>query len=201
MNEDETDVPLPSKIISCIPTNLAFDNIDRLEETLSGTGTSHRVNGIIVQPQVTIVEKPRETEKVPTVKRRCIDPPQLMLAPYYVSGERVGPPKVQPRNTDYSRVIGEAQTNNIVWMAVREANASAQTISSWTGFNIQTHDNIEVEQDTVGYLPTINAPATDMATVHEILQQSLKICKKLDLNEITCVFDQAIYAKAAEVKK
>jgi hypothetical protein len=39
-----------------------------------------------------------------------------------------------------------------------------------------------------------------MATVHEILQQSLKICKKLDINEITCVFDQAIYAKATEVK-
>ena len=33
-------------------TNLAWDNIDRLEETLIGTGTSHRVNGIVVQANV-----------------------------------------------------------------------------------------------------------------------------------------------------
>ena len=43
-------VPLPSSIHPSVPTVLAFDNIDRLEELLSGAGTSHRVNGIIVQP-------------------------------------------------------------------------------------------------------------------------------------------------------
>ena len=31
---------------------------DRLEETLSGGGTSHRVNGIIVQPQVSTAKRP-----------------------------------------------------------------------------------------------------------------------------------------------
>ena len=31
------------------PTGVIYDNIDRLEETLSGAGTSHRVNGIAVQ--------------------------------------------------------------------------------------------------------------------------------------------------------
>ena len=30
-------------------TNLAWDNIDRLEATIIGKGTSHRVNGIAVQ--------------------------------------------------------------------------------------------------------------------------------------------------------
>jgi hypothetical protein len=41
-------IPLPENIQPYINTTLAWDNIDRLEETLSGAGTSHRVNGIAV---------------------------------------------------------------------------------------------------------------------------------------------------------
>ena len=39
-----------------------------------------------------------------------------------------------------------------------------------------------------------------MATVHEVLQQSLKIKNMLKLKSIFRVFDQALYAKAAEVQ-
>ena len=42
-------VPLPENIQPIISTTLACDNTDRLEETLCGTRTSHRVNGIAVQ--------------------------------------------------------------------------------------------------------------------------------------------------------
>ena len=54
-------------------------------------------------------------------------------------------------------------------------------------------------QDTVGYLPTVNAPATQMSTVNEVLNQSVSIMRSLQLNNIVCVFDQALYAKAAEI--
>ena len=43
---------LPPSTHLCVPATLAFDNIDRLEETLSVGGTSHRVNGIIIQAQI-----------------------------------------------------------------------------------------------------------------------------------------------------
>ena len=43
------EVPLPENIRPFVGTTLAWDNIDRLEETLSGGGASHRVNGIAVQ--------------------------------------------------------------------------------------------------------------------------------------------------------
>ena len=36
---------------TCLP-NLAWDNIDRLKETLTGEGTAHRVNGIVAQLRV-----------------------------------------------------------------------------------------------------------------------------------------------------
>ena len=42
-------VVLPASIRPHVFTNLAWDNIDRLEETLTGKGTSHRVNCIAVQ--------------------------------------------------------------------------------------------------------------------------------------------------------
>ena len=41
--------PLPGNIHARFSTVLAFYNIDRLEGTLSGGGTSHRANGIAVQ--------------------------------------------------------------------------------------------------------------------------------------------------------
>lgn len=40
------EVSLPENIQPFVSTTLAWDNIDRLEETLSGAGTSHHVNGI-----------------------------------------------------------------------------------------------------------------------------------------------------------
>ena len=44
-------VALPSSIKPYVFTTLAWDNIDRLEETLTGKGTSHSVNGIAVPSQ------------------------------------------------------------------------------------------------------------------------------------------------------
>jgi hypothetical protein len=46
----EGGVFLPEKVQSNVHTILVYDNIDRVEETLSGAGTTHRCNGIIVQP-------------------------------------------------------------------------------------------------------------------------------------------------------
>ena len=44
-----SEISLPANIQPHVSTTLVWDNIDRLEETLSGEGTSHRVNGIVVQ--------------------------------------------------------------------------------------------------------------------------------------------------------
>ena len=74
-----------------------------------------------------------------------------------------------------------------------------QKVSGWTGFNISVRNKVEVRQDSVGYLPTINAPATNMSTVHEVLVRSVKIKDTLQLKSIVVVLDQALYAKATEI--
>ena len=50
--EDDLGVVTLSNIHPSIPTCLAYDNIERNEETLSGAGTSHRVDSIAIQAQV-----------------------------------------------------------------------------------------------------------------------------------------------------
>ena len=62
-----------------------------------------------------------------------------------------------------------------------------------------TRSHLKVEEDVVGYLPTINAPATDMSMVQEIHRSALKIMSSLQLENIAVVLDQALFAKATEI--
>jgi hypothetical protein len=64
-----------------------------------------------------------------------------------------------------------------------------QKVPGWSGFNIQVRNELAVSQDVVGYLPTINAPATQLNTVAEILRQSESIRQELILD----CFDHYIY--------
>ena len=82
---------IPKAIQANLFTNLTRDNIDRLEETLTGEGTTHCVNGIIVQPQVYGPHLP--TAVAPVIekqKQRTITQEVQPINPY-ISGGRVGP--------------------------------------------------------------------------------------------------------------
>lgn len=168
-------------------TNLAWD-IDRLEETLSGKGTSHRVNGIVVQSRVYGPHLPKQAlPEIVKKKQRSLDVSDHELTTY-IAAERVGP---QLLITDTSIVTEYTATNkNLIWILARLTDTEKQRIPSWTGFNINTRDSLTVSKDVVGYMPTINAPATELTTVAEILNQ---------LEQIVVVLDQALYAKAAEI--
>ena len=194
-NVNEMGVAPPLNVYPRVPTTLAFDNIDRLEETLSGGGTSHRVNGIAVQPMVHTVQAPKPPTSMPKQRKRSIDHVEY-APPSYNAGQRVGPPLVKRLRIDCSEDVKIAEMKNLTWCVVRQINEVEQNMCSWTGFNIVTRNNITVKQDTVAYLTTINAPATAMSTVNEVLKQALKIKESL---EIVCVFDQAFYAKAAYI--
>jgi len=199
MKEADRGIVLPSSSHPCIPSSLAYDNIDRLEETLSGGGTSHRVNGIMIQPQVHTAQ-PQETEaQFLTRKEQSVTAVPLDI-PEYNAGNRLGPPVLKPQVLDLQSVRDIAMRTNLVWSLTRLSDTKDQSVSSWTGFNMQISGNKIVHKDTVGYLPTINAPATQLSTVHHVLIQVMKIKTELDLDEIVCVFDQALYAKAMEIK-
>lgn len=86
-----------------------------------------------------------------------------------------------------------------MWTLARQTDPENQVIPSWTGFNISTRNQVPISEDIVGRLPTINAPATELTTVFEILDQAELIRKELHPGTIVVVMDQTLYAKATEI--
>ena len=164
----DCNVTLPANIHPGIFTTLACDNIDRLEETTSGGGTSHR-DGIAVQAQPTNPVPARTMPAVLKAKQRNFDALTPML-PAYNAGQRVGPSQTNSADIDTEAQTQLARQENLVWVMAWPSQQEDQSISSWTGFNIKTRDDVTVIQDNVGYLPTINAPATQMSS-----QRSVKL--------------------------
>ena len=74
---------------------MAWDNIDRLEETLSGKGTSHRVNGIVVQARVYGPHIPKQAlPEIAKNKQRTFNVSDRELTTN-IAGQRVGPQPTQ----------------------------------------------------------------------------------------------------------
>ena len=197
----DNESPLPENISGIRQHNPCVNNFDRLEETLSGVGTSHRVNGIAVQarqfgpnlPQAPVIEQSR-------TKKRSIDPSMVSVVPPYNAGYRCGPRARTFVEVTAEEIFAEARKKNLFWILLRLHAKEKQKASGWTGFNISVRNKVQVSQDVIGYLPTMDAPAADIATIHEVLVQSLKIKNTLKLKSIVLVFNQSLYAKATEVQ-
>ena len=56
-----------------------------------------------------------------------------------------------------------------------------------------------VVESTIGYLDTLDSPATDLKTAYEVLCRRCEIRDRLNLEAVACVFHQSFYAKAVEV--
>ena len=156
-------------------TTLAWDNIDRIEETLSGKGTLHRVNGIVEQPKSFGPDPPPDDLlRIDKLKQRTLSTKQQSQFDVYVACSRVGPHPLKTK-IDYvfeaNKAARSAHQENMLWILARLANSEDQKVPSWTGFNIQTRDQVQVTADVVQYLPTISAPATELSTVFEILKR------------------------------
>ena len=92
MSMNEGSVAIPRGVKPSVQVTLAYNNIDRLEETLGGGGTSHSVKSIIIQPRVfgrlPLMQHSLNEEKG---KDRTIDIEEPRLRPIYIAGKRVGP--------------------------------------------------------------------------------------------------------------
>ena len=105
---------IPRSIQPYTFTKLAWDNIDRLEETLSGKGTSHRVNGIVVQARVygPHLQKQALPETAKN-RQRSLNVSDHELTTY-IAGQCIGP---QLLTTDTIIVTQYTATNkNLIWI-------------------------------------------------------------------------------------
>ena len=142
-------------------TNLTWDNIDRIEETLSGKWTSHPVNEIAVHPGVFGPDPPLKTYHSLTKGSRglwaqSINPNltymSLTLVWYHILLKPRMTMLVEPTK------LREMQNRKTCCGTLL---SEYQKVPSWTGFNIQTRHQVQVTADVIEYLPTINAPVTE----------------------------------------
>ena len=124
----EGDVPLPANIHPGVFTTLAWNNIDRLEETISGEGTPHRVNGTVVQTKLVNSQPSKLLLSVDKTNKISISTPPLMLHMYNV-GQREGPPQPTSVEIDTSAVVHPAREKNLVWIIAHIPEQEDQSTS------------------------------------------------------------------------
>ena len=193
---------------------MLVENIDNLECTISGAGTSHRVNSILVLKQEhregAKDNSGGEVPEEPPAKRKC----KRSLAGDVVnkgslSTIRVGGP-VGPVVLSYVQYLGNSSsymeiTKRLhmyycVWIELRKLRIHPLLfVLDWTGFFIKVRDSIVVIQSTIGYLNTLDSPATDLKTAYGVICLGCEIKERHKLKAVACVFDQAFYAKTMKV--
>lgn len=95
----DKDSMVPSQHQKQKPTTLAYDNININEETLTGEGTTHKVNGIIFQ-NVYVSVPAQPTASIPVPKRvRALKVPEKICLPHFILGKRPDLPTLK-ENTE-----------------------------------------------------------------------------------------------------
>ena len=201
------ELPVPKGIMDGLFTTMVWDNIDFGEETLSGKGTTHSTNGIIIQRKLTDEVMPNQApaKSIPKKKQRSVQAPSTRLEPFYGTSRTKDGPECIGKDIDIesdphcaSRVNPKTLDQAYIMTRIKAADEEKTTIPSWTGFNTLLSTNIP-RQSIIGYLPVIDASPTELETVKTILVRSVQYADLLHLAVIVLVFDQAIYAKAQKI--
>ena len=70
---------------------------------------------------------------------------------------------------------------------------------SWTLYN-QKASTVNPEQTTVGYLPIVQAPASELDTLNTVVRRVLHVAKSLRQQHVVLTVDEALYPKLLELK-
>ena len=196
-------LPMAVKSLTGSSAIFCWDNNDILEETLSGRGTTHCTNGIVIQRKVHTCAKPEEENPpIPSRSRHFKGIPVENLP--YISGKREGPTRTPTAKEDLKcdpAISAKAKRTDFAWFLTRNGakRNQPQTVPSWTPFNIAIQNNDVPRECAVGYCQTIKASPTEFLTVYTLLKRSLAMADQLGQTDCIVVLDQAIYAKATEI--
>ena len=178
-------VNIPRNVNVGLFTTIVWDNNDFNEETLTGKGTTHVTNGIVIQRG-----EPAHNRKVTVNKKiRTLIAPEQNIKPY--TSMTKGVPSLSEHSSDLEIDIDVHRAFQQHGIQLDFAYVVCRIVSSdigsiipgWTGFNSQLSTYVP-DLSNIGYLPVIDSPATDMATVNAVLKQSIFISQHLQIPEI-----------------
>ena len=202
-NGAEKEITIPRNISPETFTTIVWDNNDFNEETVSGKGTTHVANGIIVQKKdvgQTLGEKITVSKK-----NRTIAAPETNIVRYVIKEKgtlslRNESSEISLEEESYRPQQNVGRNADFLYLLSRKnASEDGESLPGWTGFNTKVYKEIR-SSSNIGYLPVIDAPVTDMSTVNTLLRHSVSICQRLQVPEVVLVFDEAIYAKAQMIR-
>jgi len=176
-----------------------FDNNDFSEQTLTGKGTTHCITGIIVQ-------RVYDTESGIRICSGRTSVPKSRGKQLDIASEKINPilmrKRIEPTASfDITGMDSKADSCENVAYILCKLRFGLQHIlqPSWTGFFSHVSTTIP-NVNRIGYLPIIDGSPTDLSVVNTVLVRSLEIADELQQSAIVVVMDEALYAKAQQIR-
>ena len=185
-------------------TTVVWDNIDFSEETLSGKGTTHHTNGVILQKlsHSNVLPSGQGASRKSLPKRKHVLQSRPVEVLPYIKRKRMGPILgVSSESILFSQENIYMDTAHLfaIYGLLKTFDAE-RSISNWTGYNTLLCKIDSLVKHRIGYLPIIPASPTNYDTVFTLLKRSVAIADQLNIPTITIVFDMAIYIKAQDIR-
>ena len=192
---------LPADFQIATFTCFVFDNIDFQEETLSGSGTSHYVNGIMFQLAAdgSVVSVSARSSELPVPKdKKTFTPQKEDIEPYILYRKKGPVMESNPAEHTQSDGFRFSKLQDFHYALVKQLDESDEFLPGWTAYNIK--HNQPLPKSVLHYLPIIEAPATELATISHVMKSVIDNLDRLKCDAAVLVFDQAIYSKAQQIR-
>ncbi|CAB3997648.1 Hypothetical predicted protein [Paramuricea clavata] len=191
-NDNEGEMHECKEFVAKEYVNLVYDNIDFGEEIAKQT---HVTNGIITQ--IVCDQKQISSSNQTTLikkTQRAVEMPTTDIVPYSI-GVKKTPTfqsiELDPECLELTLVDDSKQTASKLDLAY---------ILIKYIYVLQMKNKELPHVSRVGYLPVIDASPTEYSTINTMLTRSKEIADKLELKYAVLVFDEAVYAKAQQVR-
>lgn len=199
----------PDEISNNTFVTVVADNIDFEESTLTGEGTTHHTNSIIIQSTGRNDPSGTEGNRPKFSKRKFIADVGEVEITSYAKRPRTGPVCTESveaavdvegsESTDDTADRGKVTDIDILYFLLRSLDQNSE-LPNWTGFNTLLDRDRNLVQDKVAYLPVIPASPTHYDTLYTLLKRCLAILTELQIPSMVLVCDMAMYIKVQEIR-
>ena len=153
---DENEIKIPRNIVQGLFTTIVWDNNDFNEETLSGKGTTHVANGIIIQNGH--LEFTELSVKAPVSKKqRTIKAPETKILQF--TSKEKGTFSLPRKSAQVSieedvhyceQTLG--RNADFVYVSCRKLTTdSGEYLPGWTGFNTNVYQEVSIKKPYVSF--------------------------------------------------
>ena len=200
--DPDTGAVIPPNFVKDRFVHFTCDNIDINDSSFDGKNSFHatQVAGWQRGPEADMGLKDLRPSK-----KTSLEVPEIMeqIFPSEVMTGRVEPRSTADLNKEwYNESSGkyssacQAMAKDMTFFIKRQ---DADDKKGWTNFN-QTHQNVNQEVTSVGYMPIIQAPAHELDTLNTVVQRCKHIATSLGQHYVVLTVDEALYCKLMELK-